>query len=102
MTQLYGRHIGRVRLPGGRLMTLRAFRETTSELYPEPLPSKEDDDRIERLETMTFNLGRRLSSIESLKRLQEDTRSGKIGKPTQPMVQPKQAPQYVPQFIQEI
>jgi hypothetical protein len=98
MTKLYGSNSGRVRLPNGRLMSLRSFQETMAEQYPEPPQGDEDDDRIERLETMVSKLGKRLSGIEAMKRLQDDTHSGKIGKPTRPL----DAPASAPQFIQEI
>jgi|TARA_R110000824_G_scaffold235256_1_gene423987 hypothetical protein len=98
MTQLYGKHSGRVRLPNGRFMTLRAFRETTAELYPEPLLIKEDDDRIEQLETTVSNISRRLSGIEAMKRLREDTRKGNIGKPTRPLGAPASVPQFIPEI----
>lgn len=93
-----GKNTGRVRLPHGRMMTLRSFKETIAEQYPEPPQDNEDDDRIERLETTISNLGKRLSGIEAMKRLQQDTHSGKIGKPTRPLAAPVSAPQFIPEI----
>ena len=98
MTRLYGSNSGRVRLSNGRLMTLRCFQETMAEQYPEPPQDDEDDDRIERLEDTVSKLGKRLSGIEAMKRAQEDTRSGKIGKPTRPLDAPENAPQFIPEI----
>ena len=96
--RMSGKNTGRVRLPHGRMMSLRSFKETIAEQYPEPPQDNEDDDRIKRLETTVSKLSKRLSGIEAMKRLQDDTHSGKIGKPTRPL----DAPVSAPQFIQEI
>ena len=95
MARLYGSNSGRVRLSNGRLMTLRCFQETMAEQYPEPPQDDEDDDRIERLED---TVSKRLRGIEAMKRVQEDTRSGKIGKPTRPLDAPANAPQFIPEI----
>ena len=77
---------GRVRLANGRRMSLRSFRETMAEQYPEPTfasnePEPEFDELVADVRTLRKDVDRLRGHVEpreALLRAQADQASGKL------------------------
>jgi hypothetical protein len=69
-----GAHANRVRLSNGGWMSLRAYRETLTEMYPpEPKEPYVDTDAVASLEEQTASLRKRIGGLETLAKARRDT-----------------------------